>query len=369
MADDFSAAMDIAQLLASAKGRPDEAIDLAAGLPHFGPDEEVKQAAHDAARHHGKSTVGLLAEFCSEVASGRPAMAVLGARNGMFLALNYLLREGGAVLIPTPAWSGYGEIVRTAGGIPVMVTGRPEAHYRAQLGDLEAALDGPQAAKRPRAVLLASPTNPTGTDYPPDEVKALAAWAAGHDSWLIIDRVYGFYSGTPEPDPAAWPPNVLVANSLSKSHGMPDYRIGWLAGDRDLLGALSHPLRATIGAPPRFAVAAGLAAIRGDNRAGKSARETYAANHRLGMQLLACIAEAQPAVPDAPFYLNLRLPAELRSHAQHVAASLPEAGVIVMPGEALSHPGTIRVCCARDSQTFRAGMIRIVGHLQRALTR
>jgi aspartate aminotransferase len=170
-----------------------------------------------------------------------PAEVVVscGVKHALFNLAVALYQPGDEVLIPTPCWVSYPEHVRLAGATPVLVPTSEQEGFRVSPGALRAAL-GPKT----KAVILCSPSNPTGAAYDRDALLALADVLRGHDCWILVDEIYGglVYDGfehfslrTLAPDLA---PRLIVVDGVSKTYAMTGWRIGWSIAPEPRLAVL-----------------------------------------------------------------------------------------------------------------------------------
>jgi aspartate aminotransferase len=222
-----------------AEGKP--VIGFGAGEPDFDTPLPIRQAAIDAllaGQTHYMPVPGdpaarqVIADKLQREnrinCSGDDIVITVGGKHAIYLALQALVDEGDQVIVPTPAWVSYVPMVRLCGGEPVQVPGPVEDGFKITPQQLEAAI-----TPRTRVMLLNSPSNPCGTMYRPEEIRALMEVLAAHDQIVLIsDEVYEklIYGGIGYLSPGsieAIADRVVTVNGLSKAYAMTGWRIGY----------------------------------------------------------------------------------------------------------------------------------------------
>jgi aspartate aminotransferase len=191
-------------------------------------------------------------------------MVSCGAKSALSNAILALVGPGDEALIPTPAWLSYAEMVKLAGASPVFVPCTAAEDYKLTPEKLAAAVTG-----RTRLLILCSPSNPSGAVYSLSELQALASVLERFPGlWILSDEIYERIRYVPDvPSPATIPAiadRVIVVGGLSKSHAMTGWRLGYLAGPRDLVAACVAIQGQTTTCASSIAQRAGIAALDGD---------------------------------------------------------------------------------------------------------
>lgn len=198
-----------------------------------------------------------------------------GAQNALYSALQVIAGPGDEVIVPDPRYSTYEAVVGAAGATPVGVPLLPERGFHIDLEALAAAV-----TPRTRAILINSPHNPTGAVMTREEVEAVAEIARRHDLWLVSDEVYAALSfDSPHVSPGSLPgmaERTVVVSSLSKSHAMAGFRVGWAIGPRAFARHLFNLYLCMLYGSPGFIQDAGIAAIREAEGEVEQMREAYA---------------------------------------------------------------------------------------------
>jgi arginine:pyruvate transaminase len=361
---------NIHNLAAERRRRGEDVILLTIGDPDFpspAPIVEAAKASLDAGRTHYADITGqppLRAAVAAhhERLTGRrvppeDVVVLAGAQCALFAALQCLVDPGDEVVVFEPAYVTYPATIAAAGAVLVPVPLRPENGFHLDPADLRAAL-----TPRTRAVLWNSPNNPTGAVASRPELEALAAVCRERDLWLISDEVYAtlVYDGE-HLSPSALPGmegRTAVVSSVSKSHAMTGWRLGWLLGPPELARhAANLALCMLYGSPAFVQDAATLALTSSDlpelaDMRGRYRRRRDAAVARLReLPLVACHE------PAGGMFVMLDARGTGRSAHDFAFGLLEAEGVAVLPGDAFGAPaaGHVRISLTvREAELARA---------------
>ncbi len=351
-----------------AQGR--DVIFLTVGDPDQAPPRTVIDAAIEAMRQHhtGYSPITGLPELRATVAarvarrSGQACTAdnvvvVPGTQAGLYCALRCVAGPGDEVIVPEPMYATYEAVTGASGARLVNVALRPEAAFHPDLGALAAAI-----TPRTRVLWINSPHNPTGAVLTREEIEAIAALCRQHDLWLLSDEVYEDLAFA-RPHVSAWSladmaERTIVVSSLSKSHAIPGFRIGWIVGPEALTRHLFNLVLCMLYGGPPFLQKGALAALRSDLREAEVLRDDY---HR-GAMLLAGILAAAPccrvAPPEGGMFVLLDIRETGLSADAFARALLDQQAVAVLPcdGFGPSAAGHLRLALtAPDARLEEAG--------------
>ncbi len=295
-----------------------------------------------------------------------------GAKQALFHACIALLDPGDEALVPVPSWPTYREAVRLAGAVPIAVRTEAEEAFKVSPEQLEAA-----ATTRARALFLASPNNPTGTVYGVEELKAIAEWALSRDLWVIVDEVYDELVYPPAPRTAmlAAAPwlgdRCVTVDSIAKRWAMPGWRVGWLIGPPEVVGAATRIQSHTSSHVPNICQAAAWAAVEEGEATVRSIGEQLTAGREVALAGLAKIDGAGCAAPLGAFYAFADVGGLLERRAgEDRAAStaafaeelFAEARTAVVAGEAFGAPGFVRISFGVPPDDLAEGLRRLVAH-------
>jgi aspartate/methionine/tyrosine aminotransferase len=279
-----------------------------------------------------------------------------GAQNALFVASLCLAGPGDEVVTFEPLYPTYPATIEVSGAR--LLRAPPTAAWRPDLGAL-ASLISP----RTRAILWASPNNPSGVVLNEGELAAIAELARRHDLWLIADEVYaGLAPGGRVPSLAArLPEQVVTLGSLSKSHAMTGWRAGWLVGPRELAMHAEHLAMCMLFGLPGFIQEAAITALGVAGEAEARIRAFCAARQQRFAQGIRGITALRAIAPEAGMFMLLDVSATGLSGAQFIRALYASQRVSVMDGAAFGQAaaGCVRVCFATDEATLDAACARL----------
>lgn len=359
-----------------AQGR--DVISLSVGEPDFATPDHViaaAKAALDGGDTKYTAVGGTAAmkraaalHFARDLGIGVPASQVTvsaGGKQAIFHALLATLGEGDEVIVPSPWWVSYPEIVRFAGGRVVPLVTHARDRFRFAPGDLEA-LIGPAT----RWVMLNSPGNPTGATYPRDMLLGIAEVLRRHPQVLVMsDDIYApiNYTGAPHVTLAALCPDladrVLTISGVSKSHAMTGFRIGVAAGPEWLVKAMEKLQSHSSGNPCSISQAAAVAAFEGPQDFLSGWCDRFRARRDLVVDLVNAIPGLSTPVPDGAFYCMVDaapLMARFGDDAG-LAMHLLDHGVAIVQASAFGGRDGFRISFAADEATLAEALRRIAG--------
>jgi len=288
--------------------------------------------------------------------SAENVVYLAGAQNALFVASLCLAGPGDEVVTFEPLYPTYPASVEVSGAR--LVRAPATRAWRPDLAALAALI-----TPRTRAILWASPNNPSGVVLNESELGVIAALARQHDLWLVADEVYaGLAPGGHVPSLAAQlPERVVTIGSLSKSHAMTGWRAGWLVGPRELAVHAEHLAMCMLFGLPGFIQEAAITALAVAGEAESRIRAFCAARQQRFMAGLRGIAPLRPLVPEAGMFMLIDVSATGLSGAQFVRALYAAQRVSVMDGAAFGQAaaGCVRVCFAADEATLDEACARL----------
>jgi arginine:pyruvate transaminase len=243
-----ASAWDTHQVAVEMMERGEKAILLTVGDTDFDTPKNVVAAANDSLRQGRTHYTGSAGEFSLRDAiarrhsatRGQPVSAdqvvvTIGAQNALLTAAFCIVEAGDEVIVPEPMYTTYPGTIALAGAHVVSVASPAEKRFHPQIDLIAAAI-----TPRTKAIFLATPNNPTGAVYTAEELRGIAILCQKHDLWLVSDEVYGdlIYEGI-HVSPASLPgmaERTITIGSLSKSHAMAGWRLGWMVAPRELTG-------------------------------------------------------------------------------------------------------------------------------------
>jgi aspartate aminotransferase len=288
-----------------------------------------------------------------------------GAKHVLYTLFQVLLNEGDEVIIPTPYWVSYPEQVKLAGGVPVYVDGLESQSFKITPEQL-----GSVISERTRAVIINSPSNPTGVIYTAEELQELGKLCLEKNILIVSDEIYEklIYGENKHVSIAQLSPELkeqtIVINGVSKSHSMTGWRIGYAAGNREIIEAMTNLASHSTSNPTTTAQYAAIAAYNGPQEPVEEMRQAF--EHRLEViyNQLVSIPGFTCVKPQGAFYLypNVKEAAEITGYPDvdaFVEALLVEAKVAVIPGSGFGTPDNIRLSYATSLDLLEKAVARM----------
>ncbi len=364
------------------EGRP--VIILGAGEPDFDTPEHIKEAAWKAMQAGQTKYTALdgtpelkaaIRDKFSRENSVTYALdeitVATGAKQILFNAMMATLDPGDEVIIPTPYWTSYSDIVQIAEAKPVLIACNAEAGFRLQAAQLEAAI-----TPKTRWVILNSPSNPSGAGYRAQDYRPLLDVLLKHPQvWLLVDDMYEHivYDGFEFVTPAAFEPRlknrILTVNGVSKAYAMTGWRIGYAGGPRDLIKAMAVVQSQATSCPSSISQAASVAALNGPQDFLVERKASFQRRRDLVVAGLNAIDGLDCRVPEGAFYtfsgcagmLGKTTPSgkRLETDTDFCAYLLEDANVAVVPGSAFGLSPFFRISYASAESELREALTRI----------
>ncbi|MFF5995482.1 pyridoxal phosphate-dependent aminotransferase [Lysinibacillus sp. KU-BSD001] len=292
-------------------------------------------------------------------------MVGVGAKHVLYTLFQVILNEGDEVIIPIPYWVSYPEQVKLAGGVPVYVEGTAEQGYKITPEQLAAAV-----TEKTKAVIINSPSNPSGMIYSREELETLAKVAEEKDIIIVSDEIYEklVYNGVEHFSIAQLSENIkartIVVNGVAKSHSMTGWRIGYAAGNADIIKAMTDLASHSTSNATTTAQYATVEAYNGPQDAVEEMRQAFESRLEKIYPQLAAIPGFKVLKPQGAFYL---LPDVAEAAAKtgfesvdaFAAALLTEANVAVIPGSGFGADATIRLSYATSLELLEEAVRRI----------
>ncbi|MCS7079596.1 MAG: pyridoxal phosphate-dependent aminotransferase [Chloracidobacterium sp.] len=382
--DQMQASSTMAATAAAARLRAEghTVIDLGAGEPDFDTPLNIRQAAVRAleegkTRYTPASGTAELKQaivdyIAQETGTRYPISAVIvsaGGKQTLFNALVSLINPGDEVVIPAPYWVTFPEIVAFCGGVSVFIPTH-EHDFRLTAEMVERVL-----TPRTKAVILNSPSNPSGVVLPPDAIYDIAELCAARDLWLISDECYYKFVYPPARPfsaaslPASLRERVLVSGSLSKTYAMTGWRIGYALAHPDWIAEMTKVQSHSTSNPTTFAQWAAIEALRGDQSSVTAMLAEYQARRDWIVPALADVPGVRCRRPEGAFYAFPDFSAVLEKtglrDVDFVQRLLEEAHVVVTAGSSFGAAGYLRISYANSLNNLRRGVENIRTLIQR----
>ncbi len=379
-----SPTMAITTLAAELKAGGRDVICLSAGEPDFDTPAHIRaagKAAIDAGHTRYTAVDGipeLKAAVCRKFArengltyDSRQVTIGSGGKHVLYNALMATLDPDDEVIVPAPYWVSYPDIVRLAGGRPVIVAGTLENGFKITPEQLEAAI-----TSRTKWLIFNSPSNPTGAGYARDELKALTEVLLRHPRvWVLSDDIYehiafeGFEFATPaEVEPALYD-RTLTMNGVSKAYAMTGWRIGYAGGPVELIDGMRKVQSQSTSNPCSISQWAAVAALDGPQAFLKDHAAVFQRRRDLVVSMLNAAEGVDCPVPSGAFYVYPSIARCLGRTSRHgwildsdeafCQALLEETGVAVVFGAAFGVSPNFRVSYAASDEVLMEACARI----------
>lgn len=366
---------------AKAKELKDEGHDvigLGVGEPDFNTPEYIIQAAKDAMDSgHTKYTpsggilplkkaiVEKLKNDHNLKYDTNNIIVTTGAKYALFGLFQSIIDEGDEVIVPTPYWVSYPEHVKLAGGKPVFVEGLEENEFKITKEQLEASI-----TDKTKAIIINSPSNPTGMMYSENELLAIGEVCIKHNIMIVSDEIYEalVYTDDKHVSIAELSEELkeltVVINGVSKSHAMTGWRIGYAAGPKKVIQAMTNHASHATSNPTSIAQYAALAAYTVPNDTLKDMRSTFSERLNKFYELITEIKGINCIKPKGAFYLfpNVSEAVKLNgfnSVDEWVEALLEEEKVALVPGGGFGSPNNVRLSYATSLEQLEEAAKRI----------
>lgn len=297
-----------------------------------------------------------------------------GAKHSLYTAFQTILDYQDEVIIPTPCWVSYPEMVRMAGGVPVFVEGKEENDFIPSMEDIKAKI-----TSKTKAFMLTSPNNPNGNVWPEAMIRQLADAAVENEFYVISDEIYEklVYGGMEHVSIAALNDRIkaqtLLVNGVSKSYAMTGFRIGYTAGPKDVIAAMNNYQSQATSAPNAGAQHAAAVALTMDQGCVEEMRQAFEQRRNKLVELINNIDGISCRMPDGAFYvmMNMKQLVGKRCGDEEITDSeafadllLMKAHVAVVPGGAFMAEGYCRLSYSTSMENICEGMERIASFVK-----
>lgn len=352
-----------ADLIFLSIGEPDAAppkaiLDVAAqqmyaGRMRYSPGRGEPNLREALVRHYTRQT-------------GRPIsddqfLFLPGTQTALSVAFTAILNPGDEVILLDPYYATYESVICAPGGIPVPVALDPDRGFHPDIKLLEAAI-----TKNTRAILMNSPSNPTGAVFSASEVAAIGALAKKHDLWLVSDEVYStlIYGNHVFSSPfsdKSLEERVIVCSSISKSHALPGFRCGWIAASEDFCAAVLSITEAMLFGSQPFLQDAVAYALDNHFDEVDAMRRSYESRARILVDGLKSCTSISAHMPEGGMFVMVDVRKTGLSGEAFALKLLHEKKVVTMPGESfgLGGAGHVRVALTIDEAQIAEAAKRI----------
>lgn len=373
-----SATLAITAKAKELKAEGHDVIGLGAGEPDFNtPQHIIDAAVRSMNEGHTKYTPsGGLPALKDSIAKKfkndqgieyKPSEIIVctGAKHALYTLFQVILDEGDEVIIPTPYWVSYPEQVKLAGGRPVYAEGLESNQFKISPEQLKQAI-----TEKTKALIINSPSNPTGVMYTKEELAELGKVCLEHGILIVSDEIYEklTYGGKKHVSIAQLSDELkeqtIIINGVSKSHSMTGWRIGYAAGSETIIKAMTSLASHSTSNPTSIAQYGAIAAYNGPAEPLEEMRQAF--EHRLNT-IYTQISEIPGFTcvkPEGAFYLfpNAKAAAEncgFKDVDEYVKALLEEEKVAIVPGSGFGSPDNVRLSYATSLDLLEEAVKRI----------
>ena len=381
IAESATLAVDAKAKALKAQGRP--VIGFGAGEPDFPTPAHIVAAAQKAAsevsNHRYSPTPGLqlLREAIAKAATrddglefkADEVVVTNGGKQAIFNTMATLINPGDEVLLQAPYWVTYPEAVQIFGGKPVVINSDETSGYKITVPELEKAY-----TNKTKMLIFVSPSNPTGTVYTPDEIKAIGEWALSKNIWVMTDEIYQhlIYEGSTFASIVGLVPGLkdrcVIVNGVAKTYAMTGWRVGWTIGPKDFTKASINLQSHMTSNVNNIAQQAALAALSGSQEVLKPMLEAFNKRRKTIVKMLNEIDGFLCPEPGGAFYVypsvknvlgKTIMGEKINSSLDLANLALDKADVALVPGEAFGTPGYLRMSYALSDKDLVEGVTRL----------
>lgn len=359
-----------------------DVIGFAAGEPDFPTPDYIKYAGmaaivHDETRYTpATGTLALKKAVCKRLKEDldldyEPSNIVCssGAKHCLYIALRAIINPGDEVIIPTPAWVTYNEMVKMVGAEPVTIVCTEAENFKLTPEKLEAAI-----TDKTKCVMLNNPSNPTGMLYSREELQGIADVCVKHDLFIIADEIYYklLYDGREFTSIASLGEDVkeltIIINGVSKSYAMTGWRIGYIAADKRVVSVMSKYLSHSTGNPSAPAQAASVVALNAPQDTVEEMRKAFEARRDYMVERMNQIPGVSCLKPEGAFYVMMNISKLIGKtlHGQVINNAddfgdifLKEGLVCIVPCTGFGDPNFLRWSYATSMENIKEGLDRL----------
>ncbi len=381
IAESATLAVDSKAKALKAAGRP--VIGFGAGEPDFPTPDYIVNSAVEAAKvaaNHRYTPAAGLPELRDAIVkktkrdsnydiTSDQVLVTNGGKQAVYQAFASILDPGDEVILPSPYWTTYPECIKLAGGVSIEVFADESQNYLVSVEQLEKV----RTAKT-KVLLFCSPSNPTGSVYSPEQVKAIGNWALANGLWVVTDEIYEhlLYDGATAPSICVAVPaladRTIIINGVAKTYAMTGWRVGWMIGPKDVIKAATNLQSHLSSNVSNISQRAAITALTGDLSAVHKMGEAFDRRRKLIVKLLNEIPGVSCPNPTGAFYVYPSvkgvLGKEIRGRRPKTSAELAtlileEVEVAAVPGEAFGPSGYLRFSYALGDEDIIEGIGRV----------
>lgn len=361
-------------------------VGFGAGEPDFNTPENIKNAGIEAIKNNitkytpASGTLELKAAVCQKLKrdtgleySTSNIVISNGGKHSLTNTFTCICDPGDEVILPAPYWVSYPEMIKLADAVPVIIEGAEENNFKFTAEQLESAI-----TSKTRALVLNTPSNPTGMVYTKDELEKIAEIAVKNNIYIIFDEIYEklVYEGE-HTNIATLGDEIrdltIIVNGLAKTYAMTGWRIGFVAANKKLAKAMGNIQSHATSNPNSIAQAAAVEALNGDQSIIETMKKTYIERRDYMVDKINSIDGLSCKTPHGAFYvfmnvkdvLNKEHYGKMINTANELCQDvLDRALVALVPSEGFGVDGYVRLSYATSMDTIKTGLDRIEKYLK-----
>ncbi|MCF2661010.1 pyridoxal phosphate-dependent aminotransferase [Pseudoflavonifractor phocaeensis] len=377
-----SATMAIDSMFKQMKAEGQDVIGFGAGEPDFATPDHIKAAGHAAIDNNdtrytpSSGTVELRKAICARLNADcgldydfKQISVSNGAKPCVYVALRALVNPGDEVILPSPYWVSYSELIRMVGGVPIIVHAAEADEFKITAEELSAAI-----TPKTKCMILNNPCNPTGSMYSREELEALAKVCLEQDIYVISDEIYYslVYDNAEFVSFASLGEEVkertLLINGVSKSYAMTGWRIGYVAANHQIAQVIANYLSHCTGSPCAISQKAALEALTASQDSVESMRLAFERRRNYMVERMNNIPGVSCNKPHGAFYIMMNIEQLIgkEMHGQVIRNAddfgtlfLKYGKVAVVPGTSFGAPNFVRWSYATSIDNIKEGLSRL----------
>ena len=371
-----SATMAVVAEADKLRGQGADVVDFGAGEPHFATPQHIKDAAIAAIQANFTKYTAVAgtaelrdaivqrhaADFASEYRRDQ-VIASVGGKHALFNTIQVLVDHGDEVILPVPYWVSFKDIIRYAGGTPVLLETDESRDFA-----LTAAMVAKQVTPRTKAIILNSPSNPSGAVMKPEDLAEIVRMAHERGIWIISDECYVYLNYTGQNFSVGalreYRDRLVILGSLSKTYAMTGWRLGYALAPAAVVSAMAKLQSQSTSNPTSIVQKAAVAALKGPQQCVADMRQEYIKLRDHVVQGLRAIPEIRCTLPEGAFYAYPNVSAffgrgGVKSASDVAGKLLREAFVAAVPGEGFGTHEHIRISYATSKGELDRGLERM----------
>jgi len=377
-----SVTLAISAKASAMKKAGENVISFSVGEPDFNTPENIQKAGIEAITTGitkytpASGTPEIKEAICKKFKNEngleyKPSQIIVsnGGKHSLYNALMAILNPGDEVIFSIPYWVSYPELVMIAGGVPVKLPTKEENEFKFSSADLEAA-----KTDKTKAIIINSPSNPTGSVYSKEELQDIADWAVKNNIIVISDELYEklIYDGYEHISIASLNEDIknltIVVNGMAKAYAMTGWRIGYAAGDEKIIKIMSNLQSHTTSNPNSIAQYASIEGLSGSQDGIMKMKAEFDKRRKVMVDLINGIKGVSCATPKGAFYVMLNISQLLGAEVEGVKINssvdfadllLDKCKVAVVSGLAFGDDNYVRLSYATSVENINEGLNRV----------